>query len=135
MFLFFVSSLSLIKFIIFSSALPGYSSWVKLSPDNSSFTLISSKLHKGIIMEISGRPFPHSHFDTVLSLTPSASPNCFWVICFSFLCCAIKLPIFFCSINTSFGKSWLNCRCFFYCIVLSICVLCKPAKSIELYIS
>ena len=61
--LFLFSSLSFIKFIIFSSALPGYSSCVKFSTDNSSFTLISSILHKGIILDISGSPFPHSHFD------------------------------------------------------------------------
>ena len=39
----------------------------------------------GSISETSGRPFPHSHFETVLSLIKSLSASCLWVRFFSFL--------------------------------------------------
>ena len=51
------------------------------------------KAHNGNIKDTSGKPFPHSHFDTVLSLIESLSASCLWVSFFSFRICAINFPI------------------------------------------
>ena len=56
-------------------------------------TFIPSSLHRGIKRDISGRPEPHSHFETVLSLIISFSASCLWVRPSSFLMDCMNLPV------------------------------------------
>ena len=49
------------------------------SPANSSFSVISNKVHSGINKDKSGIDRPVSHFDTALSVMPSFSANWFCV--------------------------------------------------------
>ena len=55
------------------------------SPNNNSLTEILSNSHKGCSSDTSGNPFPVSHRDTVLLLTPNFSATCSCVKLRSFL--------------------------------------------------
>ena len=71
--------------------------WLPKSRSIHPLTQSRCRLHLGSsarsARETSGSPFPHSHFDTVLSLMDSFSASCFCVRFCIFLVAAINLPI------------------------------------------
>ena len=65
-----------------------------LSPAIISETDIPSAPANGSISDISGNPFAVSHLETVAFDTPILSASCFGVRPFSFLICAMSIPVF-----------------------------------------
>ena len=56
--------------VMVESSLPEPISRRHFTPVSNSFTLISNSLQRGKSNEISGKSFPHFHFETVLLLIP-----------------------------------------------------------------